>query len=59
MSTALTRSHESATIERFQRDPDFAADYLAAILIDGDEGELLHALQRLAKTFNSASDGCA
>jgi hypothetical protein len=30
MITGLTRSHESATVERFQRDPDFAAEYLAA-----------------------------
>jgi DNA-binding phage protein len=58
MITELTRSHESATIERFQRDPDFAADYLAAILIDGDEGEIAHALKRIEKAFGRGfSDG--
>jgi DNA-binding phage protein len=57
MATSLTRSHEDATIERFQQDPDLAAEYLAAVLTDGDEGELFHALQRLAKTSDAASDG--
>jgi DNA-binding phage protein len=57
MIDKLSRSHEDATLERFQRDPDLAAEYLAAVLPDGDEGELLHALQRLTKTFHAASDG--
>jgi DNA-binding phage protein len=54
---SMTRSHESATIERFQRDPDFAAEYLDTILKDGDEAELLQALHRLAKIFDTAPDG--
>jgi DNA-binding phage protein len=49
MIVALTRSHESATIERFQRDPDFAAEYLAAILIDGEEGEIVEVLKLVKK----------
>jgi hypothetical protein len=35
----------------FQKDPDLAAEYLDAILKDGDEGELLQALQRMSKAF--------
>lgn len=49
MASKLTRSHEDATIERFQKDPELGAEYLDAILKDGDEGELLQALQRLSK----------
>ena len=49
MSSPLTRSHEEATIERLRLDPDFAAEYLNAILIDGDESELTQAVQRLTK----------
>ncbi len=51
MRKNLTRSHEEATIERFRKDPEFAAEYLDAIFQDGDEGELLQALQRLSKAF--------
>lgn len=51
-----TRSHEEATIERFQRDPHLAAEYLDAILKDGDEAELLQTLQRLAKAFGGVSE---
>jgi probable addiction module antidote protein len=56
MTDKLTRSHEEATIERFQQDPGLAADYLDAILQDGDEGELLQALQRLAKAFGGVGE---
>jgi DNA-binding phage protein len=55
MINSTTRSHEDATLERFQRDPDLAAEYLAAILIDGDELELAHALNRIEKAFNKIS----
>jgi DNA-binding phage protein len=53
MNSKLTRSHEEATIERFQKDPDLAAEYLDAILKDGDEGELLQALQRIRTQWRS------
>ena len=46
MTSKLTRSHEEATIARFQKDEEFAAEYFGAILKDGDEAELLQALQR-------------
>lgn len=56
MTDKLTRSHEDATIERFQRDPELAAEYLDAILQDGDDGEWLQALQRLAKAFGGVAE---
>jgi probable addiction module antidote protein len=56
MTSKLTRSHEDATIERFQKDPALAAAYLDAILQDGDEGELLQALQRLSKAFGGVGE---
>jgi DNA-binding phage protein len=56
MNGKLTRSHEDATIERFQKDPDLAAEYLDAILKDGDEGELLQALQRMSKAFGGVGE---
>jgi len=51
MRTPRHRSHEEATIESFQKDPQFAEDYLNAILEDGDEQELLTALRYLAQAF--------
>jgi probable addiction module antidote protein len=56
MTSKLMRSHEDATIERFQKDPALAAEYLDAILQDGDEGELLQALQRLSKAFGGVGE---
>jgi probable addiction module antidote protein len=56
MSTKPYRSHEEATLERFRRDPELAATYLDAILQDGDEGELLYALQQLAKAFGGVGE---
>ena len=41
-------SHEEATIESFQLDPDYAAEYLNAVLEDGDQEELMLALRRVA-----------
>ena len=58
MTDTLSRSHEDATIERFQRDPELAAEYLDAIRQDGDERELLQALQRLARAFEGSGDDC-
>ncbi len=42
------RSHETATIESLGRDPAFAAEYLSAVLADGDQEELMLALRRVA-----------
>lgn len=49
MATKLTRSHEEATLERFQRDPQLAAEYLAVISREGNNEELLQAKQLLEK----------
>lgn len=46
-----SRSHEDATVESFRRDPKFAAEYLDAVLADGDQEELLIALRYMAKAF--------
>jgi DNA-binding phage protein len=46
-----SRSHEDATIESFRKDPNFAAEYLNAILEDGDQDELMLALRRMSKAF--------
>ena len=44
-------SHEEATIESFKKDPAYAAEYLNAILEDGDQEELMLALRRIATAF--------
>lgn len=41
--------HEEATIQSFRDDPIFAAEYLNAVLADGDQEELLVALRRIAQ----------
>jgi probable addiction module antidote protein len=46
-----SRSHEEATIEELREDPEYAAEYLNAVLEDGDQQELLVALRRVAKAF--------
>ena len=46
-----SRSHEEATIESFQQNPKFAAEYLDAVLADGDQEEILSALRYMAKAF--------
>jgi hypothetical protein len=51
LSNNLTRSHGEATIERFQKDTDLASEFLAAIVKDGDQAELQHAQQLVAKAF--------
>ena len=45
------RAHEDATIEMFREDPQLAAEYLNAILEDGDEVDLMLALRTLSKAF--------
>jgi len=41
-------SHEEATIESFKKDPEYAAEYLNAVLEDGSQEELMLALRRIA-----------
>jgi len=51
MTSQLTRSHDEATIERFRKDPEFAIEYLDAILEEGNDAELLQTLRRFSKAF--------
>lgn len=44
-----TRNHDAATIESLRQDPAFAAEYLNAVLEDGDQQELMLALRRIAE----------
>jgi probable addiction module antidote protein len=55
MRTPPHRSHEEATITSFRHDPHFAAEYLNAILEDGDQQELLTALRYLAQALGGVS----
>ncbi|MBI3799015.1 MAG: addiction module antidote protein [Deltaproteobacteria bacterium] len=50
-----SRSHEAATVESFHKDPLFAAEYLNAVLADGDQEEVLLALRRLSKAFGGVA----
>jgi probable addiction module antidote protein len=45
------RSHAAATVESFRKDPQFAAEYLNAVLAEGDQEELMVALRYLAEAF--------
>ena len=53
--TALSRSHEAATVESFRKDPQFAADYLTAVRTGGDQQEVMVALPRLSKAFGGVT----
>jgi DNA-binding phage protein len=46
--SAVSRSHEEATVESFRKDPAFAAEYLNSVLEDGDQEELMLALRRMS-----------
>jgi probable addiction module antidote protein len=50
-----SRSHEVATIDGFRRDPEFAVEYLNAVLAEGDQDELMLALRRVSKAFGGVS----
>jgi len=52
---AKSRTHEEATIASFQRDPNFAAEYLNTVLEEGDQQELMTALRYMAKAFGGVS----
>ena len=45
------RDHEEAFIESLRKDPQFGAEYLNAVLEDGDQEELMLALRRVAQAF--------
>ena len=55
MSQTPFRTHEAATIESFRTDPAFAAEYLNAVLEDGEEAELLLALRRITEAFGGVA----
>ncbi len=46
-------SHDEVTIETFKKDPNYAAEYLNAVIKDGDQEELMLALRRVALAFDS------
>ena len=50
------RTHDEATVEMFRRDPELAAEYLNAVLIDGDETDLMLALRMLSKAFGGVQE---
>jgi probable addiction module antidote protein len=49
------RSHAEATAEMFRSDPAFAAEYLDAVLADGDQAELMIALRHMADAFGGVA----
>lgn len=49
------RSHDEAMTELFREDPALAAATLDAILVDGDQGELLVTLRQMTKAFGGVS----
>jgi probable addiction module antidote protein len=50
------RSHAAATVESFRKDPKFAADYLNAVLAEGDQEELMVALRYMAEAFGGVPE---
>jgi probable addiction module antidote protein len=42
------RSHDEALAESLARDPAFAAEYLNAVIEDGDQAEIMLALRQVA-----------
>jgi probable addiction module antidote protein len=53
------RSHDDATQEMFRNDPAFAADYLDAVLADGDLAEVMVALRHVVNARSSIQDVAA
>jgi probable addiction module antidote protein len=53
--SALSRSHEAATVESLRKDPQFAAEYLNAVLADGDQAEVMLALRRLSRALGGVA----
>ncbi len=49
-------SHEEATAESLRSDPAFAAAYLEAVLEDGNQQELLTAVNHLARAFGGVGE---
>jgi DNA-binding phage protein len=51
-----SRSHTDAKIKRFRNTPSYAAEYLNAVLEDGDQAELLETFRYLAAAFEDLND---
>ena len=47
------RSHDEATAQMFRKDPALAAEYLNAVLQDGDQAEVLVALRHIVNARSS------
>ena len=47
------RTHDEATADMFRNDPAFAAEYLNAVLEDGDQAEVLVALRHVVNASSS------
>ncbi len=56
MTVPVSRSHDEATIRSFRDEPEFAAEYLNAILEDGDEAELLQAFKRITAALGGGGE---
>jgi len=50
-----TRSHEAATVDSFRNSPRLVAEYLNAVLQDGDQTELMLALRRLSEAHGGVA----
>ena len=50
-----SRSHEEATVESFRKDARYAAEYLNAVLAEGDREELMLALRYMAQAFGGVA----
>lgn len=50
------RHHDEAMIESLGRDPAFAAEYLNAVLRDGDQPEMMLALRQVADALGGVQD---
>jgi probable addiction module antidote protein len=48
-------THNEVATEMLREDRQFAAEYLNAVLEDGDQKELMLALRRIAKAFGGVS----
>ena len=54
-STAPHSDHSVMVVEMFREDPEFAAEYLNAVLEDGDQRELMLAMRRIAEGFGGVT----
>ena len=47
--------HEDATMESFIKDPEYASEYLNAVLEDGTQEEMMLAIRRVAAAYGMKS----